>query len=376
MARGYSYLLALYFSLTRIPSQLSAAVPGCCAGALTAVLGYRMAHGLFSRRVAIRTGWWTCLFPLMIIWSAQTIKEPFVVLFESGALYGCLQLRISRFSIRHVLLCGLSVIVLVTMRFYAAYVTGAVILLTLALPHFGRRKLAVGAMIGVATIALPLLSYSGALDRHRDLAESWDLDRTETYRRGMARTAQSGVETHYDLHTNRGLGLVMGVGAVHLLLAPFPWQLGVGSLRMLLTAPEMLVWWYLFFAGVLPGLWHSSRHRFGDVLPLLLFLLGLGLIYSLTFGNVGTAYRQRGQLMPILLALAMLGLERREPRRAARQRPRQRPVGGSTDRAPAPSLGRFVPRGPEGPIATTCGDARPARPRGTDGRRPQASGSG
>ena len=108
-------------------------------------------------------------------------------------------------------------------------------------------------------------------------------------------------------------------GGVHLLLAPFPWQLRAGSVRMALTAPEMVVWWFVFFALVLPGLKHAIRHRFGDVMPLLLFLLLLSGVYSVTFGNVGTAYRQRAQLMPYLLIFAAIGLEQWKRPRTLRE---------------------------------------------------------
>ncbi len=106
-------------------------------------------------------------------------------------------------------------------------------------------------------------------------------------------TAASGVETNIDTHTTRGMGLMTLVGGVHLLLAPFPWQLGAGSVRMVLTAPEMVVWWFMFFGLVLPGLKHAILDRFNDVMPLVLFLGLMCIVYGLTFGNVGTAYRQR-----------------------------------------------------------------------------------
>ena len=108
-------------------------------------------------------------------------------------------------------------------------------------------------------------------------------------------------------------------GGVHLLLAPFPWQLRSGSVRMALTAPEMVVWWFVFFALVLPGLKHAIRHRFGDVMPLLLFLMLLSGVYGLTFGNVGTAYRQRAQLMPYLLIFAAMRLEQWKLTRTLRE---------------------------------------------------------
>ncbi len=49
-----------------------------------------------------------------------------------------------------------------------------------------------------------------------------------------------------DLNSPVQLGLALMYGGAHLLLAPFPWQLGGASLRMILTLPELLFWWYLF----------------------------------------------------------------------------------------------------------------------------------
>jgi hypothetical protein len=126
----------------------------------------------------------------------------------------------------------------------------------------------------------------------------------------------------YDLRSWPGILGSVVVGATHLLLAPFPWQLAGGSMRMLLTIPDVVVWWWLVFAGLGPGLRSAVRDRLGDVLPLLVFVLGMGLLYSLTFSNVGLAYRQRAQLLPWLLIFAMAGLEQRALRRAAAGRPK------------------------------------------------------
>ena len=90
---------------------------------------------------------------------------------------------------------------------------------------------------------------------------------------------------------------------------------------MVLTTPELIVWWWVFFVGVLPGIWHAIRNRFNEIQPLLFFLLGLGVLYSLMFGNVGLAYRQRAQLLPWLLIFAMVGLEQRNLRRIAKRKP-------------------------------------------------------
>ena len=112
------------------------------------------------------------------------------------------------------------------------------------------------------------------------------------------------------------VGLIgMTIGAAHLLLAPFPWQLGGGSLRMVLTLPALVYWWWLVFYGLIPGVIYSIRNRLADVRGMLLMLVGFGLLYSLTFGNVGLVFRQRAQLLPWLFILAAVGLEQRALRR-------------------------------------------------------------
>src|SRR3977135_1012677 len=116
------------------------------------------------------------------------------------------------------------------------------VLLTLALPQLGRRNLALGGSTGVVDSIIAFRSFSGSLDKDREAAGQWDLKRTQEFKKGMASTAGSGVEFEQDLNTARGLGLATFFGGVHLLLAPFPWQLRAGSVRMIMTAPEMLVW--------------------------------------------------------------------------------------------------------------------------------------
>jgi hypothetical protein len=71
--------------------------------------------------------------------------------------------------------------------------------------------------------------------------------------------------------------------------------------------------------GLIPGLRHVCKTRLADALPMLFFMLGLGLLYSMMFGNVGLIFRQRAQLLPWLLIIAVVGLERRAMRKLLRR---------------------------------------------------------
>jgi 4-amino-4-deoxy-L-arabinose transferase-like glycosyltransferase len=318
--RGYHYLLGGLFYLTDSPGRMPAAALNCFFGALTVVLAYRVTRTLFPERVAVWVGWFACFAPSLIVWSAQTVKEPIVILLETVALYCCIRLRQDGFSMRYLLICGLAIVALTAFRFYAAYIAGFAVLITLLLPQLSRRRFTIGTAAGIAALVIPLLFYSGILARHETELEKFDLQRIQDFRRNVATGpgGGSGVRQSYDLNTPGGFVMAAAVGGAHLLLAPFPWQLGGGSLRLLFTLPELAVWWWLFFAGVIPGLWYLLRNRFGDIQALLIFVAGLGLLYSLMFGNVGLIYRQRAQLLPWLLIFAAVGIELRRMKRQER----------------------------------------------------------
>lgn len=318
--RGYTYLLGGLFYLTSAPARLPAATLNCFFGALTCVFAYRIAQNLFSQWVAVRVGWAVCFFPSLIVWSAQTVKEPVVILLEMIGLYACVQLKLSGFTMRYILLCVAAIILLLPFRFYAAYLAAAAALLALAVPQLGKQKSSFVAGLVIAALVIPLAISSGVLARNEALFERFDANYIRTFQRGVSVGQGSGVMTSYDLRAPSGLAQNVVVGMAYLLLAPFPWQLGGASLRMLLTLPEMLVWWWLFFWGVLPGVWLALRRRFSEMQPLLIFTGGLGLLYSLLFGNVGLIVRQRAQLLPWLLIFAMVGLEQRLWQRLLKRR--------------------------------------------------------
>src|SRR6185436_7957917 len=110
------------------------------------------------------------------------------------------------------------------------------------------------------------------------------------------------------------------MGLLYLLFAPFPWQLA--SLRQSITLPEMIVWWASFPLLML-GSWYSIRYRLRQISPILIFTIMLSLAYSVFQGNVGTAYRQRAQLLVFYFIFAAVGyvlvIEKREEKKLTRQ---------------------------------------------------------
>jgi hypothetical protein len=316
--KGYGYMLGAFFFITDCPARLPAAALNGFFGAAMVVFAFRIARTLFSDWVANRVGWWTALFPSMVIWSAMTVKEPVIILLETVALYGCVQLRKQGPSIRYLGLCAATIVLLLPFRFYATVIVAGAVLLSLFLPGLARLKTGLTALC-LSAILVPGILVAGTLAKHEAQFAQFDMDKVESFRHSVAtgHSSRSGVVTDYDMKTPVGFGLATGIGFAHLMLAPFPWQLGGASTRMMLTLPELLFWWWLFFAGVAPGVVYCLRNRLPDVAAMLLLICGFGLLYSMLFGNVGLIFRQRAQLLPWLFIFAAVGLEQRHMRSLA-----------------------------------------------------------
>jgi hypothetical protein len=313
--KGYYYVVGAMFFLTGTPTRLAAAALNCFFGAMIANLCYSTARMLFPQRIAVQVGWWTCLYPSLILWSAQTIKEPVVILLEGLAIFACVALQQQGFSFKNVLLIAGAILLLVPFRFYAAYLTVATIILGFLLrTMFAGGKLSAGSLTGAIVVCSGVFLLSASmLGREKSenaVLKQYDLKGIQKMRDYGAARTNSGVKVEYDLDTPVGLGGSIVVGATYLLLAPFPWQLLSGSLRMLMVGPEVMLWWWLLFTGVIPGMRKTIPSRLADVLPLLITLFGLGLLYSITFYNVGLVYRQRAQLLPWLLIFAAVGRDK------------------------------------------------------------------
>ena len=278
---GFHYLSGLFFFVTGASARMPIAAMNCFFGALTVVFVYRTAISLFSRWTAVRAGWIACFFPSLIIWSAQTLKEPVVIFLEALALYACVNLKLSGFSVKYILICVAAIILLPPFRFYAAYLTAAVAMMALVIPRLNQGKSSFQSGVVVVALIGSLVLSSGYLARNEAAVERFtQVKEIATFKANVSKGYGSGVENNYDLSSPTGLAMSIAIGGAHLLLAPFPWQLGGGSVRMLLTIPELVAWWWLVFMGLIPGLWYVCKSRFSEVQPMLFFLLGLGLLYE------------------------------------------------------------------------------------------------
>jgi hypothetical protein len=144
-----------------------------------------------------------------------------------------------------------------------------------------------------------------------------DLEAVQRSRADLARSANSGFGADVDVSTASGAIGAIPLGMAYLLFAPFPWQLA--SLRQSITLPEMTVWW-VSFPMLVVGIWFTLSYRLRQALPILLFTLMLTLAYSIFQGNIGTAYRQRSQILVFYFIFVAVGAVLLKERQEDRQR--------------------------------------------------------
>jgi 4-amino-4-deoxy-L-arabinose transferase-like glycosyltransferase len=289
-------------------------------GAATAILVYHCAQHVYKNvRVGKIAAICVAFFPSLVLWSAQGLKDAPVVCFLVLAILASLRLN-EKWSVKQVVILIVALFLILSLRFYVFYmiavaIGGAFIIgLQKITPTNFARQFVVLILVGVSLTYLGVTRYaSGQFDRFATL------EAVQRSRADLAR-AGSGFGREVDVSTTRGAISTIPIGLIYLLFAPFPWQLA--SLRQSITLPEMIIWWLSFPLLVL-GIWYSLKYRLRQISPVLIFTTMLSLAYSVFQGNVGTAYRQRAQLLVFYFVFVAVGFVLLKEKKENRDRQRQ-----------------------------------------------------
>jgi 4-amino-4-deoxy-L-arabinose transferase-like glycosyltransferase len=313
---GMVYVVAaIYWILGRNP--LAIQYVNCVIGAATAVIIYLCAQHIFrNNRVARAAAIFVAFYPSLVLWSAQGLKDGPTVFMISIAMLMTLRLG-EKLSLKRFLILLGALLSLLSLRFYIFYLVVAAIIgsYIIGMQQLRQQSFARQCLI-IAGIVVALASL-GLLRTASDQIETYaDLERIQRSRLDMVQRAESGFGQDIDVSTPSGALSAIPIGMTYLLFAPFPWQ--VTNLRQSITLPEMIIWWGSFPLLVL-GLWFTIKYRMRQCLPILIFTSMLTLSYSVFQGNVGTAYRQRSQLLVFYFIFVAVGgvllRERNEDRR-------------------------------------------------------------
>jgi hypothetical protein len=317
---GMLYVVGVIYSVVG-RNMLATQYVNSVLGAATAPLAYLMAMELFpNKRVARTCGLLTAFFPSMVLWTSQGMKDGPIIFLLVIAMLATLKLG-NRYSHKYVVALALSLCGLITLRFYVFYI---IVLSITAAFIMGRRQLTAQSFMRqfiIICMVGTVLAYFGVSRYAGQQYESYgNLKQLQLMHQDASQSAQSGFGQDIDVSTPEGVLTAIPIGMTYLILAPFPWQLT--SLRQMITLPEMLVWWASLPLLVL-GLWFAIKHRIREVAPIIIFTTLLTVTYSILMGNIGTAYRQRSQLLVFYFIFVGIGFALMKEKREARSRKQQ-----------------------------------------------------
>ena len=290
-----------------LPGQLMVAAAGAGAAAFTTVVGLHFLRAAW----AIAAGLVMALLPSMVLWSSVTLKDAFVwcVL----AALGVVACELEGAPARLAVVTAIAVLLLFLMdhlrdqTFVVAVWAFAVALLF----GGGRQWRERGALGLLVLLALPMfLGYGVAAFSWIDDSIHGSVVRREGNTIG-ADSALACADTDNDVG---GIVEHMPCGLPAVILRPYPWESG-GSLGLDLARLEALLWYPLLVLAVygLTRAWTARRVLAFPVLA----SVGSAIVYASVEGNLGTAFRHRGESVWGVALLAALGAqalaERRTP---------------------------------------------------------------
>src|SRR5215475_5437534 len=312
---GMLYIVAVVYRIVG-QNMLATQFVNCVLGAMSAPIAYLIAFEIFpNRKVARVCGLMTAFFPSLVLWSCQGLKDGPIIFLLTLSMLATLRLG-DRFSLKFLVMLALSLFCLLTLRFYIFYI---IVIAVAAAFILGRRRLTAKSfarqMIVIILVGLSLAYFGVSRYATQQFETYASTDQLRRMRQDASQSAQSGFAQDVDVSTTSGALSTIPLGLTYLLLAPFPWQ--ITSLRQAITLPEMLVWWASIPLLVL-GTWFTIKHRLREVAPIVIFTSLLTLTYSVLQGNVGTAFRQRAQLLVFYFVFIAVGLVLIKERRQAR----------------------------------------------------------
>jgi len=302
-AWGMVNMVAVVYSLIG-RNTLAIQFVNAVIGAATAVLVFSCAQHVYKNvRVARIAAICVAFFPSLVLWSAQGLKDAPIVFSLVVAILASLHLT-EKLSMKYGAILIVALFSILSLRFYVFYmiavaiVGGFILGLQKITPTNFARQFIVLVLLGVSLMYLGVTRYASSQFSRYGTLEAVQRSRADLSRAG------SGFGREVDVSTTEGAISTIPIGLVYLLFAPFPWQLD--SLRQSITLPEMIIWWLSFPLLVL-GVWYSLKYRLRQISPILIFTTMLSIAYSVFQGNVGTAYRQRAQLLVFYFVFVAVG---------------------------------------------------------------------
>ncbi len=303
----YAYWIGMVYSFFGTEERAVVKAFNILAGVFTVYNGYHISRLLWTRGIAIQNAWILALFPLLVVYSQNFLREAFFAYFLTlGIWYFLSWYKLGR--THHIFFSILSI------SLSSAFHVGALMsLLALALYNVwiffhsffigktysaGRTIFSTLVLLGglyfmnATGWGLPSIGGEGAL-------QEFGVEELIEERGGDRRTGRAAYLTGMTASSTADVVWQTPIRAVYFLFAPFPWMLNsVWDLVGLMDA--------LFYLLILFGIYKSLpviRQNPSRVI-ILLMLLGMVIMFAWGVTNYGTGMRHRAKIVTLAICVA------------------------------------------------------------------------
>ncbi len=304
--QGWIYLNILVFHVFGTEPMLPR-LWNCLVGAATPLLGYALARDFGAIRGARWSAILIAFYPSTVLWSSLNLHDVdayFVIL-----LTLLLTIRLQQAPRWwKVVALALTLLALYLLRIFSdaalfAAVACGVLAPRLRIPrrYFVRISLVTAAAIVCTAVGAVVFPRPGQY-----LYTRLGVSQIAHYRRSLASGARSAVDVNPGLQTLVGAIAFLPFALVDFLLRPFPWERG--SSLSILTRPETILY-YALLPLVAVGIFLGVRKAALRTVPSLVFLVITALGYAMVLSNLGTIYRERGELIIVMFTFVGLAVD-------------------------------------------------------------------
>lgn len=310
-------------------SLLAMKILSCIMGALSVVIIYCIARGLFNRKIAKISCILAAFYPSLIHWSAQVIKEPFVIFLILLIFLLILRINLKRWYLSSGIL--LSILVLYSLQPYPVFILffsfAALFLWWVFFKKASLIRISLFA-ICIFILAAYILRNDNPQNRIRDILleiryhSSWQ---TLTGKSGyMLYPLRSDINKSmpdisnvsdyfqelkkYNLFSSTFLITYLRayfLGLFYVIFSPFPWSV---STALQLEAYPQVILNYFILPFVALGILLCIRYKLKETSLVLLFYFSIISLLAISEGNVGGMFRHRDWITPFSLMFAGVGL--------------------------------------------------------------------
>lgn len=300
---GMSYFVASIYYLVG-PNLYASQSIVAIVSAATAPMIYFCCQNIFANKQTSKFAAMSiAIFPSFVIWGGQLLKDGLIIFLLVLAMTMVLELQ-KKLNYSALVILVLAMFGVFALRFYIFYMVAIAVAGSFVLGFSESNKALIrnAAILAVIGVGLAILGVGDRATREINMFAN--LERVQMSRLDLARSANTGYGRELDVSTVSGAVLTLPFGFLYLMFAPFPWQ--AANIRQAITIPDVLLW-YALVPFAVSGIIYTFRNRFLKAMPVLIFTFLLTISYSITQGNVGTAYRQRTQIQVFLFIMVAVG---------------------------------------------------------------------